>query len=39
MDCPVGTAGLAELPGTVERIDNPDPAGREAHRVVLALLG
>jgi hypothetical protein len=36
---PVRAERLAELPGAIERIDDPDPLGGEPGRVVLALLG
>jgi hypothetical protein len=39
VDRPVGPAGLGELPGAVERVDDPHPFGREPGRVVPALLG
>jgi hypothetical protein len=37
--CPVRAGRLAELPGAIERIDDPDPRGSEPGRVVFALLG
>ena len=39
VDSPVGAARLAELPGPVERVDDPDPARAQTRRVVGALLG
>jgi hypothetical protein len=36
---PVRTGRFAELPGAIERIDDPDPLGSEPGRVVLALFG
>ena len=39
MHRPVGAAGLAELPGAVERVDDPHPLGVEAAAVLGALLG
>ena len=36
---PVGAAILAELPGAVERIDDPDPFAFEPDRIVLRLFG
>ena len=41
VDGPVGAGRLAELPGAVERIDDPDPLGAEADAVVVGpgLLG
>jgi hypothetical protein len=36
---PVGPARFAEFACAVEWIDDPDPFGREAHRIVGALLG
>ena len=39
VDRPVAAAGLAELPGAVERVDDPHPLGVEAAQVVAALLG
>ena len=36
--CPVGAARLAELAGAIERIDDPDPVGAEATRVLEAFL-
>ncbi len=39
VDGPVGAAGLAELPGAVERVDDPDAIGTESRPVLDALLG
>ena len=39
MDGPVGAAWLAEFPGPVQRVDDPDPARVQPRRVVGALLG
>ena len=39
MHRPVRPSRLAELPGAIERIDDPDPRGGEPGRVILALLG
>jgi hypothetical protein len=39
VDGPVGAARFAELPGAVQRVDDPDPAGAEPRGVVGALLG
>jgi hypothetical protein len=39
VDGPVGAAGFAELPGAVERVDDPDPARGQPRRVVGALFG
>jgi hypothetical protein len=36
---PVGTARLAEFPGAVQRVDDPDPARRQPRRVVGPFLG
>jgi hypothetical protein len=36
---PVGTVELGELPGAVERVDDPDAGGDQPDRVVGALLG
>ena len=38
MHGPVGPAGLAELPGAVERVDDPDPLGGVPGGRVRALL-
>ena len=38
MDRPVCAAGLAELPGAIERVDDPYPVRRQPRRVVPALL-
>ncbi len=39
MNRPVGATRLAELPGAVERVDDPHPVRAEPRRVVGALLG
>ena len=39
VDGPVGAARLAELPGAVERVDDPDPVGAQSRPVLDALLG
>jgi hypothetical protein len=39
VDGPVGAARLAELPGPVQRVDDPDPVRGQPRRVVGALLG
>jgi hypothetical protein len=39
VDGPVGAARLTELPGAVQRIDDPDPARTEPRGVVGTLLG
>lgn len=39
MDGPVAAAGLAELPGAIKRVDDPDAPGRQPRRIVLAFLG
>jgi hypothetical protein len=39
VDRPVGASWFAEFPGPVQRVDDPDPLGREPRRVVRGLLG
>jgi hypothetical protein len=39
VDGPVGAARLAELPGAVQRVDDPHPARGQPRGVVGALLG
>ena len=39
MNRPVGAARLAKLPGAVQRINDPDPAGGQPVRIVDRFLG